>query len=64
MGYTDVWEHSGGERRIVVDWRPIIEDLYSPELCFMDICATSVFHLLLSLLRVSDAPTPFTVHSS
>ncbi|RVW95509.1 hypothetical protein CK203_028729 [Vitis vinifera] len=31
-GYTDVWEHSGGERRIVVDWSPIIEDLYSPEL--------------------------------
>ncbi|RVW25081.1 hypothetical protein CK203_116139 [Vitis vinifera] len=31
-GYTDVWEHSGGERHIVVDWSPIIEDLYSPEL--------------------------------
>ena len=46
-GYTDVWEHSGGERRIDVDWSPIIEDLYSPELGFMDIYATSVFHLLL-----------------
>ena len=34
MGYTDVWEHSGGERRIDVDWSPIIEDLYSPELGF------------------------------
>ncbi|RVW22406.1 hypothetical protein CK203_096075 [Vitis vinifera] len=30
-------EHSGGERHIVVDWSPIIEDLYSPELVFMDI---------------------------
>ena len=27
------------------DWSPIIEDLYSPELGFMDICATSVFPL-------------------
>ncbi|RVW66982.1 Transcription elongation factor SPT4-like 1 [Vitis vinifera] len=32
MGYTDVWEHFGGERHIVIDWSPIIEDLYSPEL--------------------------------
>ena len=34
MGYIDAREHSGGERRIVVDWSPIIEDLYSPELGF------------------------------
>ena len=46
MGYTDVWKHSIVERHIVVDWSPIIEDLYSPELGFMDICAASVFHLL------------------
>nr|CAN67366.1 hypothetical protein VITISV_007976 [Vitis vinifera] len=31
-------EHSGGERHFDVDWSPIIEDLYSPELGFMDIC--------------------------
>ena len=58
--FGSILEESG----TVVDWSPIIEDLYSPELGFMDICATSVFHLLLQLLRVSDAPTPFTVHSS
>ena len=46
-GYIDVWERFGGDRHIDADWSPIIEDLYSPELCFMDICATSVFHLLL-----------------
>ena len=46
-GYTDVWEHSEGERHFCVDWSPIIEDLYSPELDFMDICAASVFPFLL-----------------
>ncbi|KAL6342728.1 hypothetical protein AAG906_016562 [Vitis piasezkii] len=44
-GHIDIWEHSGGERHFDVDWSPIIEDLYSPELGFMDICATSMFHL-------------------
>ena len=46
-GYTDAQEHSGGERHFDVDWSSIIEGLYSPELGFMDIYATSVFHLLL-----------------
>ncbi|KAL6332110.1 hypothetical protein AAG906_020792 [Vitis piasezkii] len=32
MGYIDVREHFGGERHFDVDWSPIIEDLYSPEL--------------------------------
>ena len=27
----------------MTDWSPIIEDLYSPELGFMDICVASVF---------------------
>ncbi|RVX10257.1 hypothetical protein CK203_016256 [Vitis vinifera] len=36
-GYIDAREHSGGERHFDVDWSPIIEDLYSPELGFMDI---------------------------
>ncbi|KAL6350423.1 hypothetical protein AAG906_004374 [Vitis piasezkii] len=36
--YIDVWEHFGGDRHIDVDWSLIIEDLYSPELGFMDIC--------------------------
>ena len=45
-GYTDVWEHPGGEQRIDVDWSPIIEDLYNPELGFMDIYAASVFPIL------------------
>ena len=49
-GYTDVWEHSG-VRHIVVDWSPIIKELYSPELGFMDICATSVFPFLLQILK-------------
>ena len=44
-GYIDVWEHSGGDQHIDVDWSPIIEDLHSPELGFMDICAAGVFHL-------------------
>nr|CAN76654.1 hypothetical protein VITISV_042356 [Vitis vinifera] len=38
MGYIDAREHSGGERHFDVDWSPIIEDLYSSELGFMDIC--------------------------
>ena len=42
-GYTDVWEYSRGERHVDADWSPIIEDLYSPELDFMDICAANVF---------------------
>ena len=46
-GYTDVWEHSGGDRHIDVDWSPNFEDLYSLELDFMDICAASVFPFLL-----------------
>ncbi|KAL6338657.1 hypothetical protein AAG906_021474 [Vitis piasezkii] len=40
-------EHSRGDQHIDVDCSPIIEDLYSPELGFMDICATSMFLLLL-----------------
>ena len=47
MGYIDAREHSGGERHFDVNWSPIIEDLYSPELGFMDSRATSVFPLLL-----------------
>ena len=34
------------DTHIDVDWSPIIEDLYSPELGFMDICVASVFPLL------------------
>ena len=45
MGYTDVWEHSGGKRHSDVDWSPIIEGMYIPKLGFMDICAASVFPL-------------------
>ncbi|RVW17759.1 hypothetical protein CK203_071829 [Vitis vinifera] len=56
--------HSGGERHFGVDWSPIIEDLYSSELDFMDIRATSCFLSRFSFLGFSDAPTPFTVHSS
>ena len=48
MGYIDVQEHSGGGRHFDVDWSPIIEGMYSPELSFMDICVASVF--LLSVL--------------
>ena len=43
MGYIDVWEHSGGGRHVDANWSPIFEDLYSPELGFMDICVISVF---------------------
>ena len=47
MGYIDVWEHSEGSRYTDADWSPIFEDLYSPDLGFMDICATNMFPLLL-----------------
>ena len=47
MSYIDVWEHSRGGEHTDADWRPIFEDLYSPELDFMDICVTSVFLFLL-----------------
>ena len=47
MGYIDVWEHSGGERHIDVDWSLIIEDLYGPELGFMDIYVAIVFPLFV-----------------
>ena len=43
MGYIDVQEHSGGERHFDVDWSSIIQDLYSSELGFMDICVANVF---------------------
>ena len=43
MGYIDVRKHSGGERHFDVDGSPIIEDLYSLELGFMDICVASMF---------------------
>ena len=46
MGYINVREHSRGEQHFDVDWSPIIEDPYSPELGFMDICVASVFHFL------------------
>ena len=42
-GYINVWEHSGGGRHVDADWSPIFEDLYSPELGFMDICVIRVF---------------------
>ena len=47
MGYSDVWEHSGESQHIDADWSSIFEDLYSPELGFMDICVTIVFLFLL-----------------
>ena len=43
--YINVREHSKGDQHIDVDWSPIIEDLYSLELGFMDICVTNVFSL-------------------
>ena len=46
-GYIDVWEHSRGDGHTDADWSLIFEDLYSPQLGFMDICVTSVFHFLL-----------------
>nr|CAN82030.1 hypothetical protein VITISV_028549 [Vitis vinifera] len=49
MGYIYVWEHFGGGRHIDADWSPNFEDLYSPELDFMDICvARSQFKSWLS----------------
>ena len=47
MGYTYVWEHSGGGRHIDADWSPNFEDLYSPELDFR-ILVWSVCFLLVS----------------
>ena len=47
MCYINVQEHSRGGRHINANWSPIFEDLYSPELGFMDICATSMLSLLL-----------------
>ena len=32
MSYIYVWEHVRDDRHIDVDWRPIFEGLYSPEL--------------------------------
>nr|CAN80062.1 hypothetical protein VITISV_039547 [Vitis vinifera] len=43
MGYIDVWEHFGEGGHIDADWSSIFEDLYSPELGFMDICVTICF---------------------
>ena len=43
MGYIDAREHSRGERHFDVDQSLIIEDLYSLNLGFMDICVASVF---------------------
>ena len=43
MGYIYAREHYGGERHFDVNWSPIIKDLYSPELGFMDICVANVF---------------------
>ena len=34
MGYIYVLGHFGGALHIDVDWSPIFEDLYSPELDF------------------------------
>ncbi|RVW67952.1 hypothetical protein CK203_064371 [Vitis vinifera] len=58
-GYTDVWEHSGGERRIVVDWSPIIEDLYSPELGSACVDVMSTLHgSAPSFLRCAEGCVP------
>ena len=43
MGYINAREHSGGDQHTDVGRSPIIEDLYCPELGFMDICVASVF---------------------
>ena len=43
MGYINVWEHSGGGQHVDAIKSPIFEDLYSPELGFMDIGVASVF---------------------
>ncbi|RVX08164.1 hypothetical protein CK203_017700 [Vitis vinifera] len=49
-GYTDVREHSGGDRHTDVGRSPIIEDLYSPELGFMDIVRPVCFIFCFSFL--------------
>ena len=46
MGYIDVWEHYGDDRY------PSNEDLYSPELDFMDTCVASVSFLLSDRILV------------
>ena len=43
MGYIYVGGHFRGGQHIDVDLSPTFEDLYSPELDFMDICVISVF---------------------
>ena len=43
MSYIYVWEHFGGGRHIDADWSSTFDDLYSPELDFMDICVINVF---------------------
>ena len=63
MGYIYVWEHYRGGRHIDVAWSPIFEDLYSPELDFMDTRAPSVFPLFILYHRFLDALTHITVHS-
>ena len=63
-GHIDVWEYSGGDRHIDVDWSPIIEDLYSPELVSWIFVWLVCFIFCFSFLGLLDAPTPFTVHSS
>ena len=47
MGYIYVQEHFGGGQHTNANCSPIFEDLYSPQLDFMDICVTSVFRFLL-----------------
>ena len=48
----DVWEHFGGGWHTDADWSPIFEDLYIPELGFMDNCVIGVFLFLLYLHRI------------
>ena len=64
MGYIYVWEHFGGGGHTDADWSPIFEDLYSPELGFMDICVTNVFFFYFNFIDLVDEPTPFTMHFS
>ena len=54
LGYIYVWEHSGEGRHIDADWSLIFEDLYSPELGFMDICVTNVFFFFFFFLASYD----------
>ncbi|RVW76932.1 hypothetical protein CK203_051537 [Vitis vinifera] len=65
-GYIDAREHSGGERHFDVDWSPIIEDLYSPELgnplgCRGSACVevmTTLHGSTPSLLRRAEGCVP------